>query len=100
MTPRYDIRISKDFINAHNDFEWFASDMQHIKDIVNASPGAYKESPSMGVGIRNYVNSVGYEKEIAREVTIQLEADGYSCRNPKVAYSPEGQLTVNPNIEL
>ena len=100
MKPRYDIRIDKAYISANNDFEWFASDMQHIQDIISASPGAYKESPSVGVGIRNYVNSVGREKEIAREVTIQLEADGYSCRNPKITYSPDGQLLVNPNIEL
>ncbi len=100
MEARYDIRINKDYINANNDFEWFASDMDHIKSIINASPGAYKETPTLGVGIRNFINSTGAQNEVSRQVTIQLESDGYNCKNPSVSYSPDGQLTINPNITL
>ncbi len=100
MEPRYDIRIDKAYINANNDFEWFASDMAHIKSLINASPGAYKENPTMGVGIKNYINSVGAQKEVARQVTIQLESDGYDCKNPTITYSADGTLTINPNITL
>jgi hypothetical protein len=99
MEARYDIRIQKAFINAHNDLEWFASDIQHIEDIIQATPGSYKESPTLGIAAKNYINSSGAEKEVARKVMIQLQSDLYPCNNPIVKYSSPGVLTIDPNIQ-
>ena len=60
---RYDLRLSKDFINANNDAEWYPSDADHMRKIILASPGSYKENPQIGVGIMNYMNSAGQEDE-------------------------------------
>jgi len=100
MQPRYDIRLNKAYINSHNDIEWFASDVQHIKDIMSANVGQYKENPTMGIGIKNYLNSSGMEDELTRKTIIQMQGDLYPCDNPIVTYVQPGKLTVNPNIEL
>lgn len=99
MKQRYDIRLSNAFINANNDVEWFASDMQHVEDIIQSSPGSYKENPSMGVAINNFLNSSGAEVEVKRKVMIELQGDLYQCNNPLVSYDQEGTLTINPNLE-
>lgn len=98
MDPRYDIRLSKDYINANNDIEWFASDIQHMEDIITSTPGSYKENPSMGVGIKNFLNSSGAEDDVARKVMLELKSDMYQCNNPIVSYDQSGLLTIDPNV--
>ncbi len=99
MEARRDIRIEKSFINANNDFEWFNSDIKHIEDIIQSTPGTYKENPQMGVGINNYLNSSGAEQEVSSKVIIELNADLYQCNNPLVSYGQDGTLTIDPNIQ-
>lgn len=98
MDARTDIQLSKAYINSHNDFEWINSDIKHIKAIINATPGSYKENHSMGVGIKNYLNSSGAEIEVKRKVMIELQSDLYPCNNPVVTYSQPGKLTIDPNL--
>lgn len=100
MTARYDIRLSSAYINAHNDFEWFASDVQHIEDIIEVPKGSFKENPQLGVAVKNYLNSSNAQNTIAREVIIQLQSDLYQCNNPLVTYDNTGELTIDPNIEI
>ena len=98
MALRYDIRLNKDYINANNDVEWYASDADHMKKIISASPGSYKENPMAGVAIKNYLNSAGQQDELSRKIIIQLTADGYNCNNPIIQFNASGELTVDPNI--
>lgn len=98
MEARRDIKIEKSFINANNDFEWFDSDQTHIKNIIQSTAGAYKESPTMGVSINNYLNSSSSQNEVSRKVIIELNADLYQCNNPIVTYSQDGTLTIDPNV--
>jgi len=100
MFPRHDIRIEKDYINANNDFEVFESDKQHIQDTIDARPGEWKEHPTDGVNITSYLNSSGMELTIKRRIMMELTNDRYPCDSPKVSYSQDGTLTVDPNIEL
>lgn len=100
MEARYDIRLDADYITANNDVEWFASDMQHIEDTINAAPGEWKEHPSDGVAIYNYLNSSGQESSIARKVIIQLTSDLYDCRKPDVSYSADGTVIVYANATI
>lgn len=97
---RYDIDFDLTYIAAQNDFKWVASDMQHIEDTIAASQGEWKENPSDGVAISNYLNSSGQENKLARITMVQLQKDMYQCNNPLVSYAPDGTLTLNPNIEL
>lgn len=100
MEARHDIRLNKTFINAHNDIEWFESDVIHIERALNASPGSYKENPTSGVNIKLFQNSSGKEVEIARKIMLELQKDLYSCNNPSVKYESNGTLTINPNATL
>lgn len=100
METRYDIRISSTFVNANNDIEWFASDIQHIEDTIQTTPGSYKENPEDGVAVRNYLSSSGQEDTIARKVMLELQKDLYDCDNPIVTYDPSGKLTIDPNINI
>lgn len=100
MFPRHDIRITKAYINANNDFEWFESDIQHIEDTINSNVGEWKENPSDGVAIMNYMNSSGQQDTVARKVILELKKDLYPCNNPKVSYDVNGNLLIDPNITL
>lgn len=97
---RQDIRLNKDFINANNDIEWYYSDVTHIERTIEATPNSYKENPSDGVAIVNYLNSNGQEDALKRKAIIQLQSDQYRCQNPIVTTDASGVLTLNPNIEL
>lgn len=59
------------------DFEIGESDNQHQQDIIFENIGAYKEHPLVGVGIINYLNSTNTQLQLAREIKLQLEVDGY-----------------------
>jgi hypothetical protein len=97
---RNDIKIEAAYITANNDLEWFASDMQHVRDTINSNVGEWKERPMDGVGISNYLNSTGKESEVARKVIIELKKDKYVCHNPTVTYGSDGNLEITPNIIL
>jgi hypothetical protein len=99
MERRYDIRLSAAYMNANNDVEVFASDMQHIEDIINSNKGDFKFNPSIGVGINKYLLSNGTEQEISRAVVMNVIADGYNDPSPTVIVEPQ-KITVNPNIDL
>jgi len=100
MAYRYDIDVDLTYIAQQNDLKWVQSDMQHIEDTIAASQGEWKENPSDGVAISNYLNSAGQQDKLARITMIQLQKDMYNCNNPIVTYAPDGTLTLNPNIEL
>lgn len=100
MAYRYDIDFDLAYIASQNDLKWVESDMRHIEDTIAASPGEWKENPNDGVAIKNYLNSAGQEAKLARITMVQLQKDMYQCNNPLVSYSPDGKLTLNPNIEL
>jgi len=100
METRYDIRISSTFVNTNNDIEWFASDIQHIEDTIQTTPGSYKENPEDGVAVGNYLSSSGQEDTIASKVSLELQKDLYQCDDPIVVYDQSGKLTIDPNINL
>jgi hypothetical protein len=100
MKPRYDIRLNKAFINAKNDIEWYESDITHIRRIISANVGEYKENPTMGIGIRKYLSSSGTENELKRKTMIEMQRDMYPCDNPIVTLDATGKLELNPNIVL
>lgn len=100
MAAAQDIKLDDDgdlFIDpVTGDFKIDFSDEQHIKDIIQSFAGEWKEFPSVGVGIAQYLNSSGMEQEIAKQINLQLSADGYSVSGPSVEFTPDG-LAINPN---
>lgn len=103
MAAAKDLKLDADgdlYVNPNTgDLEIDFSDKQHIKDIINSNVGWYKQYPLVGVGIQYYLNSSGMEQQAEREIKIQLTADGYAMRRPKVTMEPDGTFTIEPNAE-
>lgn len=70
-----------DLVFANGDIAVGNSDEQNAQLIVNAEKGEYKEHPQLGVGLRKYLKSTGREREMRREIAVQLELDGYDNAN-------------------
>lgn len=96
-----DIKLDEDddlFIDPiTGDFKISMSDDQHIQDIIDSFPGHYKEFPSLGVGIEQYLNSSGTEQKINREIKLQLHADGYDVSKASSEFDSNGRLIITPN---
>lgn len=65
---------------------------QNAQMIVCAEKGEFKEYPQLGVGITRYLKSVGREREMLREIKVQLSFDG--VKNPKISFD-NGQLKID-----
>lgn len=100
MALNYDIALSNnDLLIQDGDFIIAQSDEQHIADTINAFAGWWKENPSDGVGLLQYVKSSGKEQEIARSVKLQLQSDGYQVSNPSVTIDPDGVMIIDPSAK-
>ena len=100
MAVRFDIGLeNNDLIVEDNDLTLVESDDQHVVDLINSSPGWWKENPATGVGILDYYKAKGVEQKLARNMSIELQADGYTC-NPTAQSDSSGKLTINPNVTI
>lgn len=70
--------IDHDVEFSNGDFIIDYSDSTHIQDIIESFPGEWKEFPTLGVGLMQYLNSSGKEQELKNEIKRQITADGYS----------------------
>jgi hypothetical protein len=71
LTTDYDLAISD------GDFVIGESDNQHIELIIQTATGAWKQFPTLGVGIIRYSGSTGQINTLRREINVNLKADGY-----------------------
>ena len=100
MAVRYDYAlINNDIVFNNGDLYVVESDTQHCIDTINAFAGWWKENPLDGVGIMAYTKSPADRQEIGRKMQVELKSDGYVCRSPTVTLTPDGQLSINPNIQ-
>lgn len=99
MANRQDIAVlNNDLVFVDGDFAISLSDQQHIQDTINAFPGWWKENPSDGVGVFQYMNASGAEQQLSRAIKVNLKSDGYNVNNPRVGYDPSGKLIIDPNV--
>lgn len=73
----------------NGDFFIEESDQNHILLILKSYLGAFKEFPLVGLGIDYYLASSGNKEVIRRNMTVQLNADGYKVN----------EITIRPNNE-
>lgn len=101
MVNFYDLQQGNDgdlIVNQYsNDFVIAASDNQHISDIISSQQGEWKQYPSLGVGVTNYLNSSGQVVALSRQIIIQLQGDGYVANKPQINYTTQGELDIIPN---
>lgn len=97
--------VYKDFLLAssgdleiiNGDLKIGKSDQQHVEDIIESYAGWWKEYPTLGVGVQNYLNSNGNNQQLARNIIVQLVSDGYVVSNPEISLNVDGTFTINPN---
>lgn len=98
---RYDLQYNDSgLIVTDNDVVYDKSDTQHVQDTINAAPGWWKENFADGVNIRSYLSSSNQEQVLARAIKINLESDLYTVTNPKVYFTSDSQLIVEPNATI
>ena len=75
-----DIKLENNdlFIDSNTgDFAIHESDPQHVQDIINSWVGWWKEFPTLGVGIKQYLGRSGGVQLTKRAISIHLKSDGY-----------------------
>lgn len=73
----------------NGDFYVADSDQQHVILIINTQVGDWKQYPTLGVGIINYLASSGKTAELKRSISLQLTADGYKVNDVVLTQSGE-----------
>lgn len=77
---RTDIILMSDYTPqlANGDLVIGGSDDQHIELLMMTTPGQWKESPLVGIGLINYLKKpTTSEKQMKRDIIVGLSADGY-----------------------
>ncbi|MDQ2718248.1 MAG: hypothetical protein M3Z26_00600 [Bacteroidota bacterium] len=100
-------KVNQDFAMTDNDLFIIngdiaiqESDINHIDDTINAFPGWWKNYLEDGVGISQYLNSIGSEQTIKKALIINLQSDGYIVNNPIIETDSSGQLKIIPNATI
>ena len=79
------------------------SDPNHMRDIIQTFPGNWKEFPTCGVGIFQYVGSNGKQATVAASVQSQAVQDGFINTNLiEATQDPNGNfnLTIPRNVVI
>lgn len=87
-----DILIDEDLEFEDGDFAIGISDKQHIKHILKAFKGEFKEFSELGVGIEQMINDDNY-MDVLIEAKKNLQYDGVEVKNIK--FTDEGKLNVD-----
>ncbi|MBL7868888.1 MAG: hypothetical protein JNM71_12810 [Flavobacterium lindanitolerans] len=80
MSTNKDITLDDNFdlLIENGDFVVSPSDQQHVNCIFLAHAGEYKQFPLIGFGASRFLKKTTASKQkFLRELTIQLEMDGY-----------------------
>lgn len=67
------------------------TDEQNAQVIILAERGEFKEHPQLGVGLSQFLKSVGRERELVRAIRIQFALDG--IKNPEISFN-ENKLQI------
>ena len=81
----------------NGDFVVGPSDKQSMQSILNSFPGWWKQFPTVGVGMMQYLNSKGKDQEIIRNIRIQLEADGFTVDSTVIQGLTKDNFKITTN---
>lgn len=90
LTDDYDLAISDS-----GDFEVGFSDQQHVILLIETGVGAWKQFPTIGVGIEQYSGSSGTGLRIRNEINKSLKNDGYDNVTVELVQIPDGTFRYN-----
>jgi hypothetical protein len=84
------------FIDDNGDFLQGEADNQYMEYIIVSGPGHWKQFPTLGVGIFQYLHSTSSNQVIQRAIASQLEAYGF--KKPEVDISAFPIIVVNKTL--
>ena len=87
------------YINPNtNDFDFGASDVNHINDIIVSFPGWWKQFPSLGVGVMAYLKGKGNSQSLLKSIRLQMQSDGYRVNISLSALNNIQTIIQNANL--
>lgn len=101
MAKATDILLDDDMdyqISSTGDFTIGESDQQSAILVLNTNQGSWKFHPICGMGISKYEGSSGTQAVMKREMSVQLQADGFKIKSIIVKDYSEFYLDINRDI--
>lgn len=95
MVKDIDLETDLDLKIVNGDFAISDSDQNHVINILKAYVGGYKQFPLVGVGIDYYLASSGTQQVIKRNITVQMESDGYKVNKIEVLGQSKYSIDAN-----
>lgn len=91
MAERTDILVDddNDLLIEGGDVATGDANYQHVKHILQAAPGHYKQWPLLGANVSAFIN--GSSPELLNAVRMHLYSDGYNVKKLSIA---NGQINV------
>lgn len=81
----------------NGDFLVGPSDKQSIQNILNAHPGWWKQFPTLGVGMSDYINSKNKQQQMQRSIKLQLESDAFTVDSIIINSTELGGFNISTN---
>ncbi|MGR3790667.1 hypothetical protein ACUXZJ_07125 [Flavobacterium sp. TN-1] len=92
MNKDFELDQDGDLFFINGDFSLAPSDQRHVEHILESVKGEFKQHPTLGFGIVNYLKTNVSEAEFIRDLKVQLEQDNY--KNCKIDLI-NGQLKID-----
>lgn len=95
-----DIRLddSNDVIIDNGDFELTFSDQIHIEHIIRSNKGYWLETPLLGVGIIDELNSSNSRQRLKQDIRRQLVLDNFNVKEVSITGSMEIDIDAERKI--
>lgn len=98
---RFDIKLNNSDVDiSSGDILFNASDTHHVKDTMISAPGWWIADPLDGVNIIIQQSGPPNIQEKTKNIKLQLQADGYTVRNPKITFDALGRMIINPDATI
>lgn len=83
-----------DLLIENGDFAIGLSDDQNVQDILSANKGDYRQYPTVGVELIKFLKKQDNDfAKLKREITVNLESDGY--RVADLAFNSAGEINID-----
>ena len=96
MANRQDILMDSEgnWMVENGDFVIGESDDQHVEILLASRKGMIRETPVIGAGITDFVNKQNIDLNgLEREITVNLQADGYKSK--KLAFDENNEFNLD-----
>jgi hypothetical protein len=100
MAKRTDILLDENgnYRVENGDFVVGESDDQHVELLLVSTKGSFREYPTLGTGIVNWVKKQNIDLNgLEREIKVNLQADGYKAGNLNIAANGEFNMDYEIN---